>query len=161
MPASRSMLSNLLTLAMRRSTVVGGGTEPSTITRPAATVAPQISTASWQNRSSARSMPRGSAPRSNRVDASDRRPSLRLVFAIVIRSQTAASSRTLVVVSLISVAAPPITPARLIGSSAPLQTTPSAAVNDRSTSSRVVRTSPSDAIRTRIAPSGTVARSKV
>ena len=74
----------------------------------------------------ARSATSGSAPRSKRADASDRSASRPAVAAIVGGSNHAISSATAVVLSSISVEAPPITPAMPIGTSLPSQISTSA-----------------------------------
>ncbi len=73
----------------------------------------------------------------------------------------ACSNNTLVVVSEISVEAPPITPAMPTAAPSPSEITPSPALSVRVTSSRVTIVSPSTASRTTSAPPGNLARSYV
>ena len=107
----------------------------------------------------ARSIPYGSRPCSKRVDASERNPSPAAVPATAIGSNQAISSATTVVASLISVSAPPITPAMPIGWSLASAMSRSSAVNVRSTPSSVSIVSPSTARRMRKPPPPNVSRS--
>ena len=104
-------------------------------------------------------MPYGSTPRSNRADASERRPSRATLWPIGSGANHAISSATVVVASLISVSAPPMIPASPIGRSSASQISRSSAPSRRSTSSSVVSVSPSTARRMRKPWPPSVARS--
>ena len=83
------------------------------------------------NLPTAASIPYGSTPRSKRNDASDRRPRRVAVLATPDGSKNAVSSATTEVVALISVLAPPITPAKPIGISLPSQINKSVIASSR------------------------------
>ena len=100
-------------------------------------------------RAAACGIPSGSTPRSKRCEASLRIPTDRAEWRTVIGSKAAASRRTRVVPSLISLRSPPITPA--------IASPPSESViistsseRERFTPSRVRKRSPSRARRTTI-----------
>jgi hypothetical protein len=122
-----------------------------TLVTPGSIVPPPNCTSSSATRSAAASGSVGSTPRSNRFDASDGSLCRRPVRKIETGSKCAASMTTCVVVAESSVVCPPMTPARPIG---PESSVISRSSGDsvRSTSSRVVRVSPSAARRTRIGP---------
>ena len=105
-------------------------------------------------RSAARSAISGSAPRSKRIDASLRRPSRPDVRAMLIGSHHAISSSTDVVVSEISVEAPPITPAMPIGVVVAVGDDAVAGVRTPVDVVERASVSPSRAQRTRSAPAG-------
>ena len=93
-----------------------------------------------------------STPRSKRCDASECRPKRFAVRRTLRGSNVADSSKTLVVVAVISVRAPPITPASATAPR-PSAITMSSGTSDRSIPSSVLITSPAAARRTTIPPS--------
>ena len=119
--------SNMLTLEVLTGTEMVSRVVPATSsTSPTTSIPPGvISLSRSQNRSTAVTLICQSVPRSNRADASDLKPSLCEVLAIDSGSQQASSNRTELVLSDISVEAPPITPAMPMGSSASLTINPS------------------------------------
>ena len=76
---------------------------------------PASSISSWAARAAANGASSGSTPRSKRLEASEGSLCRLAERAIEIGSKTAASSITLVVLSVTSVEAPPITPAMPMG----------------------------------------------
>ena len=83
------------------------------------------------NLPTAPSIPYGSTPRSKRNEASDRKPSRVAVLATPDGSKNAVSSATTRVVALISVLAPPMTPAMPIDMSLPSQINKSVIASSR------------------------------
>jgi len=112
---------------------------------------PAYSSRSDTARSAAASATRGSTPRAKRFDASLGSLCRRWVRAIEIGSNHAASTKTFVVESEISVEAPPMTPARPIGPDSSVMRR-SSGWSFRSCSSSVRRVSPSFARRTVMPP---------
>lgn len=146
--------------AGRTATVARSGRFPSATTEPGRSVAASCCTNSSASRSSARSAMSGSMPRLKRAEASECRLCRAEVSATDCGSHQAASTMTSVVVSEISVDAPPITPARAIGTSSPSTMTPSAGSRARSTPSSVSSCSPALTRRTRSCAPRTLSRSK-
>jgi hypothetical protein len=107
----------------------------------------------------ARSIPYGSTPRSNRVDASLRNPSRAADCPMPSGSNHATSRTTTSVASVISLSRPPMIPPMPIGTSLASQISRSAGVNARSNPSSVVITSPSRARRMTNPPPPSMARS--
>ena len=157
---SRDSPRTALTRAGRTATVTRSGRFPSATTEPGRSVAASCCTNSSASRSSARSAMSGSMPRLKRAEASECRLCRAEVSATDCGSHQAASTMTSVVVSEISVDAPPITPARAIGTSSPSTMTPSAGSRARSTPSSVSSCSPALTRRTRSCAPRTLSRSK-
>ena len=147
-----SFASSVPSVAFTRSTRTRTGrlgrSLPLAITVPGARLAVPTCAANSAKRSSAISAISGSTPRSKRAEASLRNPKRREVRLIVIGSHQAASINAVVVDSDISVDAPPITPAKLSGSSWLPTIKPSCALKVRVSPSSVTSCSPSRAIRT-------------
>ncbi len=155
----RSVPKMALTRPVRTRTGVRDGRWPWACTRSGASVTPP-GAASSAKRSSAQAAISGSTPASKRVEASLRSPRRRDVRAMSGGFHQAASSRIVLVVSEISVEAPPMTPAMPMARSSASAITPSPALSVRTTPSRVSTCSPSAARRTRSSPSGTSSASK-
>ena len=132
------------------STTAGCGRVPTSVT-PGSAVPPASSTSSWTARSAASSAISQSTPRSLRFDASEGRRCRRRVRAIDTGSKFADSTTIVVVASVTSVAAPPMTPARPMGPESSVMSRSSGS-SSRSLPSRVVRVSPARARRTTISP---------
>ena len=130
--------------AGRTATLFRSGRSPRASSRPRYTDTPPgvMRSSSSQNRSSAIGTSSWSVPRSKRIDASERRPSRWEVRLIDRRSHHASSSSTVVVPSLISVLAPPITPEMPMGRSSRSTIRPSPGSMSRSVPSSVTRRSP-------------------
>ena len=133
----RIRLTALTRTAHERS---AGGSDPlRPSTAPAWTTrSGHVSASSSTKRAIAVSMPNGSTPRSNRIDASERRPRRATLWLIGSAANHAISNATVVVASLISVSAPPMIPASPIGRSSASQIRRSSAASRRSTPSSVV-----------------------
>ena len=144
----RSVPSRAFTRPVRTRTGDRSGTLPRTSIVPGANVAPESDSNSAKRRI-ARSATSGSAPRSNRIEASLRNPRRRDEVEMVCGSHQAISRTTLVVSPLISVDAPPMIPAMPIAASSPSAITPSEADKVRTTPSSVSTVSSSTARRTR------------
>ena len=120
---------------------------------------------SSHKRATARSIPSGSQPRSNRTDASVLRPSRFEVQAIAMGAKYAASRSTRVVASDISDEAPPMIPPMPTGTPVASQMRQSATGSEsepptrRSMPSRVTTTSAGRAARTRRPAPGNRSRS--
>ena len=126
---------------------------------PRAIAPPASSAMSSVARAEATTSASMSAPRSKRYAASVRRPSAREVRRIETGWNQALSSRTRVVLSVTSVSAPPITPARPTARRGSAITSIESS-RTRSCPSRVVKRSPFPARRTTIVASLTVSQSK-
>ena len=98
-------------------------------------------------------------PFSKREDDSERRLRRPLVLRMDLPLKTAASRTTRLDFSEISVACPPITPARATGLSATVMTR-SVSASSRSSPSKVTNFSPAHASRTRISVPSKVSKSK-
>ena len=160
--SGRSVPRTRFTRFVRTRTITGTlGT--GTISSNDSTVASgQVSRTISTKRAAARPSASGSVPRSNRADASLRRPSRFAVRAIHMGVQWAISSSRLEVDALTSLLCPPITAAIPTAVSAPSTITPScvpARASVRWTPSRVVSVSPSCAQRTPIRPPASLSRS--
>ncbi len=138
-------------LSGSRSSLVGALSEAITSISPSTTSpAPSIST-SWQARCTAGMVPRGSRPFSKREDDSVRMPRAMAVLRMLVPLKLADSKTTVEVSPLISLLAPPITPARAMGFSASAITS----IPPRSSwvfPSSVATSSPSPAVRTTMRP---------
>ncbi len=126
---------------------------------PGTSFAPQSSTISCEANRWPQMASSGWSCFSNRLEASDRSPSLREVRRMLTPFQFATSISTRVVPSETSERAPPMIPAIPDGPSRS-QTSTVSSSKVRSTPSRVVIFSPLSAVRMISAPSGTLSRSK-
>ena len=138
----------------------GVGSSGAVSMRPRATDPPAQARVNWATRSAPMRASRASWPFSNRRLASERRAKRWPVRRMLTGSNTADSMAISIVASVISLAAPPMTPAMPIGPlvSAMIKVS---GVSSRSTWSRVSSRSPGSARRTTIVPSWTALPSKV
>ena len=138
----------------------GGSDSARASTAPAWTTrSGHVSASSSTKRATDVSICHGSTPRSLRADASERRPRRAALSPMPTFVNQAISRATVVVVSLISVSAPPMIPPMPIGWSLASQISRSAGLRRRVTSSSVVISSPSRARRMRKPAPPSVARS--